>query len=160
VRQRTYCMPQFNVGATAHRLIGSFAIGSNCNLETSGRPSMTLKLIFYAACITMCSMVVRMAGADSNAEVDIDIARIQPLNFINDSPIKTAVKEKMAAAQLPSLATIKIGIDEKNFIWLSGTAGNQAQANLAEEIARTTVGVVAVNNNIRVRINEGHKPTT
>ena len=101
-----------------------------------------------------------VANPDADVKTELAVLRIQPLNFVTTSPVKTAVMEKMATAQLPCLATIKVGIDEKNFIWLSGTADNQAQANMAEEIARTTAGVVAVTNNIRVRINEGHRPVT
>jgi osmotically-inducible protein OsmY len=98
-------------------------------------------------CLLIFSLSIPMAMA----KADLDLVHDQPLNFVNDSPITAAVKAKLNAAQLPSLATIKIGIDDKNVVWLSGTADTQAEVNLAESIARSTVGVVAVNNNIRVK---------
>ena len=106
-----------------------------------------MKLNLSIACLLICSSSIPMAMTYA----DEDIVRDQPFNFVKDSPITAAVKAKLAAAQLPSLATIKIGIDDKNVVWLSGIADSQAEVNLAESIARATVGVTAVNNNIRVK---------
>jgi hyperosmotically inducible protein len=97
-----------------------------------------------------CFLIINLSVPMMLAQADVDIARGQPLTFVKDSPITAAIKEKFVAAQLPSLATIKVGTDEINVVWLSGTAGTQAEVNLAESIARRTVGVAAVNTNILV----------
>jgi len=99
-----------------------------------------------AACFLIISLSIPMMFAHA----DVDIARGQPLTFVKDSPITASIKEKFVAAHVPSLATIKVETDDINVVWLSGTAGSQVEVNLAESIARRTVGVVAVNNNIAV----------
>ncbi len=71
-------------------------------------------------------------------------------HYVKDSPITSAVKTKLAADHLSSLARIKVDTDRNGIVWLSGTTDTQEAADRAVDIARNTAGVAQVKSNIVV----------
>jgi len=82
---------------------------------------------------------------------DPDADRAHPGQFVKDSAITAAIKTKLAANNISSLASLKVDTDMNGIVYLSGTAKTQAAADKAAEIARGTDGVVRVKNDIVVR---------
>ncbi|HVC01446.1 MAG TPA: BON domain-containing protein [Steroidobacteraceae bacterium] len=82
---------------------------------------------------------------------DSDTNRSQPKAFVKDSVITAKVKARLAGEHITSLGRIHVDTDKYGMVWLRGTAGTQAAADRAVEIARTTDGVRGVHSRIKVR---------
>ena len=68
---------------------------------------------------------------------------------VSDAAITTKVKAKFAADKQVSATNIHVDTDN-GVVKLSGTARSQQEADRAASIAKTTKGVVSVDNNIQV----------
>lgn len=73
-----------------------------------------------------------------------------PTEFIKDSAVTTAVKAKLAAEHISSLANIHVDTDKDGVVWLRGTVETQEQADRAVAIARQTEHVTDVHSDLLV----------
>jgi hyperosmotically inducible protein len=71
-------------------------------------------------------------------------------NYVDDTAITTAIKAKFVEDKTVDAASIKVETLQGT-VQLSGFAKSQAEKQQAENIARTTKGVRAVQNNLTVR---------
>ena len=102
--------------------------------------------------LTACFVVAAtLSPFATQAADDGDKDRKNPVAFVKDSVITTKVKTKLAAEKLSSLAKIRVDTDANGMVVLSGTARDQASIDKAESIARSTEGVVSVQNHIKVK---------
>ena len=106
---------------------------------------MNTKLL--TACLLAGALILPTAGYTEDRDSD----RSSPKSFAKDSVITTKIKAELAEEKVSSLAHISVDTDNKGRVVLSGTAESQAAANKAVSIARSVEGVVAVQNNIRVK---------
>lgn len=100
------------------------------------------------ACLVTAALLSPIA---SRAADDGDKDRKHPVAFVKDSVITTKVKTKLAGEKLSTLAKIRVDTDANGMVVLSGTARTQEAVDKAASIARGTEGVVAVQNNIKVK---------
>ena len=106
-----------------------------------------MKTAFATTCLvfgTLLGSAVAWAGEDSDAD------RSHPATFVKDSAITTAIKAKLAAQHLTSLARIHVDTDSDGVVWLTGSAKTREAADMAESIARETEHVKAVHSDIKV----------
>lgn len=61
--------------------------------------------------------------------------RTHPTAFVKDSAITTKIEAKVAAEHFSSLAHIHVDTDANGIVWLSGSAGSQAEIDKAVAIA-------------------------
>ncbi|MDP9082746.1 MAG: BON domain-containing protein [Pseudomonadota bacterium] len=85
---------------------------------------------------------------------DTDADRVHPKAFVKDSAITTKIKSKLAAQHLTSIARIHVDTDANGVVWLSGTARSQAEIDKAVSIARDTEHVVAVKNELKIKLDD------
>lgn len=72
-------------------------------------------------------------------------------SYIDDAALTTRVKSKFAAD--PTVSAMAISVETlKGTVQLSGFAKSQEEKAMAEKLARETSGVVAVRNDIAVRM--------
>src|SRR3569832_2308436 len=105
-----------------------------------------MKIKFAAACV-IGALLFPAVGYSADGDMD----RSQPKTFVKDSVITTKIKSKLAAEHLSSLKDIKVDTDLDGVVWMSGTAGSQAEADKAVAIANGTEGVKTVKNHITVK---------
>jgi hyperosmotically inducible protein len=86
----------------------------------------------------------------ASAADDRDADRSSPKAFVKDSVITTKVKAKLAKEKLGSLKHVKVDTDNKGVVYLSGSADSQEDVDKAASIARSTEGVVSVQNDLKV----------
>lgn len=106
-----------------------------------------MKTVFATTCLvfgTLLGSAVAWAGEDSDTD------RSHPVAFVKDSAITMAIKAKLAAEQLTSLARIHVDTDKDGVVWLTGSAKTQEAADKAESIARETEHVKTVHSDIKV----------
>ena len=101
--------------------------------------------------IAVAFMTGALLGPTIGFADDTDSDRSHPGHFIKDSAITVAIKTKLAADHVNSLAHIKVDTDKDGVVYLSGAARTKAAAERAVEIARSTDGVVRVKNDIIVK---------
>jgi len=106
---------------------------------------MNTKLL--TACLLTGALILPMAGYGEDKDTD----RSSPKNFVKDSVITTKIKAELAEEKLSSLVHISVDTDAKGRVVLGGTAESKAAASKAVSIARSVEGVVAVQNNIRIK---------
>lgn len=70
--------------------------------------------------------------------------------YVDDATLTARVKSKLAADSVASAMVIQVET-LKGMVQLSGFAKNNAERSKAEELARSTSGVVSVRNDIIVR---------
>jgi len=107
-----------------------------------------MKTKLAIACLMAGTLLAPLA---SFAAEDADTARVDAKTFVKDSAITTAIKAKLAAEHLASLAQIHVDTDANGVVWLSGTARSQEEIDQAMSIARGTEHVVAVKNHLTVK---------
>ena len=93
---------------------------------------------------TLLGSAVAWAGEDSDTD------RSHPVAFVKDSAITTAIKAKLAAEHLTSMARIHVDTDKDGVVWLTGSARTQEAADKAESIARETEHVKRVHSDVKV----------
>ena len=106
-----------------------------------------MKVAFATTCLvfgTLLGSAVAWAGDDSDAD------RSHPVAFVKDSAITTAIKAKLAAEHVSSMARIHVDTDQDGVVWLSGSAGTQEAADKAASIARETEHVKTVHSNVKI----------
>ncbi len=106
-----------------------------------------MKTAFVTTCLvfgTLLGSAVAWAGEDSDTD------RSHPAAFVKDSAITTAIKAKLAAEHLTSLARIHVDTDKDGVVWLTGSAVTQEAADKAASIARDTENVKRVHSDIKV----------
>ena len=81
---------------------------------------------------------------------DSDTDRSHPGTFVADSAITTKVKAKLTADHASNLARVHVDTDKNGEVWLSGTVESQTVAANAVKIAKSTEGVRAVHDDIKV----------
>lgn len=67
-----------------------------------------------------------------------------------DQAIAAAVKARLAATRLDSLAALEVEADRDGTVWLSGTTPTEEAAERAVDIARNADGVMLVKSHISV----------
>ena len=77
-----------------------------------------------------------------------DLAAKGPIE--NDQVITAAVKTRLAATRLDSLAALEVVADRDGTVWLSGTTSTEEAAERAVDIARNADGVMLVKSHISV----------
>ncbi len=70
---------------------------------------------------------------------------------VKDSAVTVAIKAKLAAENISSLANIHVDTDKDGVVKLSGTVDSRAQADRAVEIARATDNVRSVHSDLLVK---------
>ena len=115
----------------------------------------TMEIHVNTKIMTACFVVATLLApvAIRAAEVG-EKDRTQPVAFVKDSAITTKIKTKLAAEKLSSLVKIRVDTDAKGMVVLSGTARSQEAIDKAASIARGTEGVVSVQNNIKVKVDD------
>jgi hyperosmotically inducible protein len=106
-----------------------------------------MKTAFATTCLvfgTLLGSAVVWAGEDSGTD------RSHPVAFVKDSAITTAIKAKLAAEHLTSLARIHVDTDKDGVVWLTGSAVTQEVADKAASLARETEHVKTVHSDIKV----------
>jgi len=98
--------------------------------------------------LVACAFLTPVIG---HAADDQDTDRAHPKAFVKDSAITTAVKTKLAAEHLGSLAKIRVDTDANGVVTLRGTARSQAEIDRAVEIASKTKNVRSVNNELTIK---------
>jgi len=94
------------------------------------------------------AFLIPMTG---HAADDQDKDRAHPKAFAKDSAITTAVKTKLAAEHLGSLAKIKVDTDANGIVTLRGTARSQEDIDKAVAVASKTKNVRSVNNELTIK---------
>ena len=106
-----------------------------------------MKVAFATTCLvfgTLLGSAVACAGEDS------DTYRSHPVAFVKDSAITTAIKAKLAAEHLTSMARIHVDTDRDGVVWLTGSARTQEAADKAASIARETEHVKTVHSDVKI----------
>jgi hyperosmotically inducible periplasmic protein len=106
-----------------------------------------MKLALATTCLvfgTLLGSAVAWAGEDSDTD------RSHPVAFVKDSAITTAIKAKLAAEHLTSMARIHVDTDKDGVVWLTGSARTQEAADKAASIARETEHVKTVHSDVKV----------
>jgi hyperosmotically inducible periplasmic protein len=97
-----------------------------------------------------CLVVGALFGSGITMAADSDTDRSHPGAFVADSAITTKVKAKLTADHASNLARVHVDTDKNGEVWLSGTVESQSVAANAVKIAKSTEGVRAVHNDIKV----------
>jgi len=106
-----------------------------------------MKSAFATTCLvfgTLLGSAVAWAGEDSDTD------RSHPVAFVKDSAITTAIKAKLAAEHLTSMARIHVDTDKDGVVWLTGSARTQEAADRAASIARETEHVKTVHSDVKI----------
>src|SRR6202049_1897146 len=106
-----------------------------------------MRTAFATTCLvfgTLLGSAVAWAGENSTTE------RSHPVAFVKDSAITTAIKTKLAAEHMSSLARVHVDTDKDGVVWLTGSAKTQEAADKATSIARETEHVKTVHSDIKI----------
>lgn len=103
--------------------------------------------IFLAG--TLIMPAASHAAGTSSTTTDARSTTEKSTNVVSDAAITTKVKAKFAADSQVSAMKIRVDTDHGT-VKLSGDAKSQAEADKAEQIAKSTEGVASVTNDIRV----------
>jgi hyperosmotically inducible protein len=107
-----------------------------------------MKIAFATTCLvfgTLLGSAVAWAGEDSDTD------RSHPVAFVKDSAVTTAIKTKLAAEHMSSLARVHVDTDRDGVVWLTGSARTQEAADKAASIARETEHVKSVHSDIKIQ---------
>jgi osmotically-inducible protein OsmY len=102
---------------------------------------------YATAFVVIGALLAPVAG---HAEDSRDKDRSHPSAWVKDSVITAKIKAEYAKNKQVSVRRIRVDTDDKGKVQLSGTARSRAEKRMAEEIAKSTEGVVSVDNRIRV----------
>jgi hyperosmotically inducible periplasmic protein len=100
--------------------------------------------------VTICLVVGTLLGSFARADVDSNSGLPQPVTFVKDSPITTAVKAKLAAEHITDVAAIHIETDTDGVVWLTGNVRTREAADRIASLARATKQVTAVYNDLKI----------
>jgi hyperosmotically inducible periplasmic protein len=103
----------------------------------------------HVAMACLITGVLLCAGRAMPADSDTD--RSHPGTFVKDSEITTKVKAKLTADHASNLARVHVDTDQNGEVWLSGTVESQMVAERAVSLAKSTEGVKAVHDEIKVK---------
>ena len=103
---------------------------------------------FWTIGLIVASLLPSLAMAYAD-----NVDQIHPMNIVKDSTITSLVRTNLEAEHSASLKDVKVETDDNGVVWLSGDADSQTSINQAEAIARKTIGVAAVKNQIIVKSN-------
>jgi len=95
-----------------------------------------------------------LAPAIGHAADDQDKDREHPKAYVKDSAITMAVKTKLAAEHLGSVAKIHVDTDANGIVTLRGTARSQEEIDKAVSLAKQTKNVRGVNNELTIKKDE------
>jgi osmotically-inducible protein OsmY len=95
------------------------------------------RVLVYAASLALPALA---SAADVDGRPPIE----------GDQAITAAVKTRLAATRLDSLATLQVDADRDGTVWLSGTTPTEEAAERAVDIARNADGVMLVKSHISV----------
>jgi hyperosmotically inducible protein len=109
-----------------------------------------MKIKIATSCFLLGTLLAPIAGYSADSDMD----RSHPKTYVKDSVITTKIKAKLAKEEMGSLVHIKVDTDSDGIVWLSGTAKTQGHIDKAASIAHDTEGVTAVNNNIKIKIDD------
>lgn len=104
-----------------------------------------MKATRMLVCWLAASLAAPMLAVAGASEADSASA-----GYAKDSPVTAAVKSKLAAEHVGSIANIKVDADQDGIVWLSGSTQTQETADHAVETARCADGVVEVKSTIVV----------
>jgi hyperosmotically inducible protein len=102
-----------------------------------------------AITLVIAALIAPVAGYAT----DTKSAKESITETVDNTVIATKITAKYAKDKDVSALKIKVDIDDKGFVTLSGNAKTKAEANKAVKIARDTKGVTAVKNEIKVQAN-------
>lgn len=105
-----------------------------------------MKQTIATTCLVIGTMLAPVAAYANDADAD----RANPATYVKDSAITLKIKSKLAAEHPGSLKHISVDTDRNGIVWMSGTVNNQAEAEEAITIARSTEGVKSVKTNLRI----------
>lgn len=105
-----------------------------------------MKQTIATTCLVIGTMLAPVAAYANDADAD----RANPATYVKDSAITLKIKSKLAAEHPGSLKHISVDTDRNGIVWMSGTVNNQAEADEAITIARSTEGVKSVKPNLRI----------
>lgn len=105
-----------------------------------------MKQTIATTCLVIGTMLAPVAAYANDADAD----RANPATYVKDSAITLKIKSKLAAEHPGSLKHISVDTDRNGIVWMSGTVNNQAEADEAITIARSTEGVKSVKTNLRI----------
>lgn len=91
-------------------------------------------------CATSLALPALAAAADSDGRAPLE----------GGQAITAAVKTRLAATRLDSLAALEVEADRDGTVWLSGTTPTEEAAERAVDIARNADGVMLVKSQISV----------
>src|SRR5213595_3659017 len=124
------------------RRVGADAKVHTC-LQLKGSKGDSMNARLAIAGLVTCAF---LAPAIGHAADDQDKDREHPKAFVKDSAITTAVKTKLAAQHLGSVAKIHVDTDANGMVTLRGTARSQEDIDKAVAVASKTKSVRSVNN--------------
>ena len=101
--------------------------------------------------IAMACLVGALLGTGVAIAADSDTDRSHPGTYVADSAITTKIKAQLTADHASNLARVHVDTDKNGEVWLSGTVESQMVADRAVQIAKTTDGVRAVHDEIKVK---------
>jgi hyperosmotically inducible periplasmic protein len=106
----------------------------------------TKRIVAYSlvACL-LAPVAIQAAGTKDDSDSS------HPTHWVKDSAITATIKAKMAREHLRSVKDIQVETDMNGVVRLSGTAQSKDEIDKATEIARSTDGVVRVQNDVVVQ---------
>jgi hyperosmotically inducible protein len=105
----------------------------------------TKRFLAYSVAACLLAPITGWAGPNDDSD------RSHPTHWVKDSAITTAIKTKLAGEHLRSVKDIQVETDLNGVVRLSGTAESKDEIDKAVAIARSTDGVVRVQNDIVVQ---------
>ncbi len=103
-----------------------------------------MKKLLLAACMVAAPLCMTAYADPTDAD------HPSAGTVVKDSIITTKIKSKLAEKHLSTLTDIKVDTDAHGVVYLSGKAPTKDAADLAEELAKNTDGVMSVHNHISV----------
>ena len=102
-----------------------------------------MKIELAATCFVISTLLVPVAAfAGDSSERNAD--RAYPVTWVKDSIITTKIKAKLAKDHPGSMKHIRVDTDAGGVVWLTGTANNQSEIDVAIVTARSTENVKSV----------------
>lgn len=100
-----------------------------------------MKTKLALACFVAAALMLPVAGYSADS----------PKTLVKDGVITAKIKAEMAKDKQVAARHIEVDTDHKGMVTLSGYASSRDEADKAVSIARGTKGVVAVEDNIKIR---------
>jgi hyperosmotically inducible protein len=100
--------------------------------------------------VTLAALASLSGPVLVTAAADTDATQAQPVDYVKDSMITSAVRTRLAADKLTTLERIGVETDKDGTVWLTGSARTQASIDKAVAITRETKGVKGVQSALAV----------